>query len=278
MKEYETTELDFCSNPKTCSKAIVEAKTLQRVNLCIESGEGILFCCDGGSGNAKPNLQPATNPYYPTPDPANQTSKEVRHAGTQGPCSDTNCECEKRLTSRVSSSKQDKVRQGVSQVMLHFPIIKLQRTPTQKTPPLDSLNHTSSCPQRQRAASSTKLKLLLNTTDLRFRATRNYFATNAEPHLQPATNPNHSTNYITNLCNPCGSDSTDPANQTSKDVRHEGTRGPCSDTNCECEKRLTSRVSSSKQAHVRPRICRSCCKPLKPLPNLQRTLIPRGDL
>ena len=166
------------------------------------------------------------------------------------------------MTSRVSSSKQDKVRQGVSQVILHFPIIKLQRTPTQKTPPLDSLNHTSSCPQRQRAASSTKLKLLLNTTDLRFRATRNDFATDAEPHLQPATNKNHSTNYITNLCNPCGSDSTDPATQTSKDVRHEGTRGPCSDTNCECEKRLTSRVSSSKQAHVRPGTSKTCCKHL----------------
>ena len=46
---YETTELDFCSNPKKCSKAIVEDKTLQRVNLCIEPGGGITFCYDGGS-------------------------------------------------------------------------------------------------------------------------------------------------------------------------------------------------------------------------------------
>ena len=37
------TELDFCSNPKKCSNAIVEEKTLQRVNLCIEPGGGIFF-------------------------------------------------------------------------------------------------------------------------------------------------------------------------------------------------------------------------------------------
>ena len=36
VKAYETRELDFCSNPKKCSNAIVKGNALQRVNLCIE--------------------------------------------------------------------------------------------------------------------------------------------------------------------------------------------------------------------------------------------------
>ena len=51
--------------------------------------------------------------YWPFPC-ANQTSKEVHHHWE--PCSDTNCECEKRFTSRVSSGIESLARTPTANV------------------------------------------------------------------------------------------------------------------------------------------------------------------
>ena len=70
VKEYETTELDFCSNPTKCSKAIVEENMLQRVNLCINQGGGIICCYDGGSRQCLTLAQPEKNSdRVPSPPP-----------------------------------------------------------------------------------------------------------------------------------------------------------------------------------------------------------------
>ena len=164
------------------------------------------------------------------------------------------------MTSRVSSSKQAHVRPGPSKPCCKHLNFSLYRTPTPKTPRIDSLAPILFPPA---PTSSTKLKQIHNTTDSRSSATHNHFATNFScnqpTHQQRQRNLPTTSQPTATQCK-VNTHHTAPILL----VRHlrrsvmQAHKGPCSDTNCECEKRLTSRVSSSKQAHVRPGTSKTC--------------------